>query len=93
MIVSVITVKLIASWVHSLKEKRMVVKSLCDKLRNKFNVSVIESDAQDVHQTIIISVAFLADNTALADGMREQICHFIENSTDAEVVDVQQENR
>ena len=47
MTVSVMTVKLHAPWVHSLKEKRMIVRSLCEKLANRFNVSVIESDAQD----------------------------------------------
>ncbi|GAA0065357.1 hypothetical protein UT300002_01380 [Clostridium perfringens] len=31
-----------ASWVHSLKEKRMVVKSIVQRLKNKFNVSVGE---------------------------------------------------
>lgn len=93
MIVSVITVKLHAAWVHSLKEKRMIVKSLCDKLRNKFNVSVIESDAQDVHQTIIISIVFLADNSALSDAIGEKICDFIETSTDAEIVEIQHEQR
>lgn len=34
--------KLRASWVHSLKEKRMIVKSLTAKLQNKFNVSAAE---------------------------------------------------
>jgi uncharacterized protein len=93
MVVSVITVKLYASWVHNLKEKRMIVKSLSEKLRNKFNVSVIESDTQDIHQTIMISIAFLADNSALADGIGERICNYIENATDAEIVDLQHEQR
>ncbi len=93
MTVSVITVKLYAPWVHSLKEKRMIVKSLCEKLINKFHVSVIESDAQDVHQTIIISIAFLSNNTAIADSTSEAIGAFIEQSTDAEIVDLLVEQR
>jgi uncharacterized protein YlxP (DUF503 family) len=87
------TVKLYAPWVHSLKEKRMIVKSLCEKLRNKFNVSVIESDAQDIHQTVILSVAFLSNQTAMADSMSEAIQSFIEHTTDAEIVDIWVENR
>ena len=39
-----------ASWVHSLKEKRMVVKSIVQRLKNKFNVSVGEVHEQDIHQ-------------------------------------------
>ncbi|HHU49913.1 MAG: DUF503 domain-containing protein [Caldicoprobacterales bacterium] len=89
MITSIVTIKLYASWIHSLKEKRKVIKSLCEKLRKKYNVSVIESDAQDIHQTIILSIAFLAGSTALADSTCEKICDFIDNNTDAEVADVQ----
>ena len=93
MTVSVMSVKLFAPWVHSLKEKRMIVKSLCEKLKNKFNVSVIESDAQNVHQTIIISIAFLSNNTAIADRTGEAIRSFLELSTDAEIVDFVLEQR
>ncbi|MGI6526619.1 MAG: DUF503 domain-containing protein [Caldicoprobacterales bacterium] len=93
MVAAVITVKLYAPWVHSLKEKRMIVKGLTEKLRKKFNVSVIESDAQDIHQTMILSIAFLAHNTALTDSIGEKVCSFIETNTDAEVVEVKMELR
>lgn len=93
MTVSVITVKLHAPWVHSLKGKRKIVRSLCEKLINKFHVSVIESGAQDVHQTIIISIAFLSNNTAIADSTCKAIGAFIEQSTDAEIVDLTVEQR
>ena len=66
----------------------MIVKSLCDKLRHQFNVSVIESDAQDIHQTIVISAAYLADNAALADSIGESLLRYMESHTDAEMVDV-----
>lgn len=87
------TVKLYAPWVQSLKEKRKIVKSLCGKLINKFNISVIESDAQDVHKTIMISIAFISNNTAIADSTSEAIEAFIEQSTDAEIVDFMVEQR
>lgn len=93
MTVSLMTVKLYAPWVHSLKEKRMIVKSLRGKLINKFNVSVIESDAQDVHKTIVISIVFLSNNTAIADSTSEAIEAFIEQGTDAEIVDIMVEER
>ncbi len=46
-----------ASWVHSLKEKRMVVKSIVQRLKNKFNVSVGEVHEQDIHQIIVIGIS------------------------------------
>ena len=41
---------------HSLKEKRMVVRSLKDRLRGKFNVAVSEVDHQDLWQRSQVSV-------------------------------------
>lgn len=93
MVLSLMKVKLYASWVHNLKEKRMIVKSLCDKLSNKFNISIIESEAQDIHQTIIITIAFLVSSNAMADSVSEKIINYIENNTDAEIVDVSLEQR
>ncbi len=83
----VLKIKLYAPWVHSLKEKRMVVKSLLAKLRNKFQVSVAEVEMQDVHQTIVIAVAAIASHQAQADSMEEEILKFVERSTDAEIVE------
>lgn len=34
--------KLHALWVHSLKEKRMILKSLIAKLQNRYYVSAVE---------------------------------------------------
>ena len=45
--IAVITFRLHAPWVHSLKEKRMIVKSLIARLQNKFHVSAAEVDEQD----------------------------------------------
>ena len=93
MIIEAATVKLYAPWVHSLKEKRMVVKSLIDKAHNKFNVSIAEIGEQDIHQTIMLGMACVAGTAALADSMIESILLFIENNTDAEIVCIQRELR
>ena len=37
--IAAMTFRLHAPWVHSLKEKRMIVKSLASQLQNKFHVS------------------------------------------------------
>ena len=55
--IAVMTFRLRASWVHSLKEKRMIVKSLIAKLQNRYHVSAAEIEDQDVHQMIVIGVA------------------------------------
>lgn len=93
MIIEAATIKLFAPWVHSLKEKRMVVKSLIAKTQNKFNVSIAEVDEQDTHQTIVLGLACVAGTVALGDSMIESILLYIENNTDAEIMDIQREIR
>lgn len=88
-----LTVRLHAPWVHSLKEKRMIVKSLTARLRNKFNVSVAEAADQDIHQTIVIGIAALAAHQAQADSMAEKIIHFIEGAADADIQSIDCEMR
>jgi uncharacterized protein len=41
---------------HSLKDKRMVLRSVKDRLRSKFNISVSETDHQDLWQRTQLSV-------------------------------------
>ena len=74
-----------APWVHSLKEKRMVVKSLITQLQNRFHVSAAELDEQDTHQIIVIGVAAIVPHNAIADSLMEKISQFVESASDAEV--------
>lgn len=85
--VATITFRLRAPWVHSLKEKRMIVKSLVAKLQNKFHVSAAEIDEQDVHQIIVIGVASIVPHNAMADSLMDEISEFVESNTEAEIVE------
>ena len=91
--IAVLSVYLYAPWVHSLKEKRMEIKSLMARVRNQFNVSVAEVDAQEFHQTIGIGVAAIAADAAKADSMLDHIINFIEGNTEAEVTKILREIR
>ena len=91
MLIISLKIKLHAPWVHSLKEKRMVVKSLLSKVRNKFNVAVAEVGEQDIQQTIVIGVASIVPNSAQADSVMEAIRYFIEENTEAEITDIDRE--
>ena len=84
----IIKVKLRAKWVHSLKEKRMVVKSLVKKLQNKFNISVSEIDNQDVHQSIVIGIAGICLDSRQADSTIDNIINYIYENTDAEIINI-----
>ena len=85
--IAVITFRFRASWVHSLKEKRMIVKSLIAKLQNRFHVSAAEIDEQDTHQIIVIGAAAIVPHNAMADSLMEEISVFVEENTEAEIID------
>ena len=89
--IATIIFRLRAPWVHSLKEKRMIVKSLDAKLRNRYNVSASEIDEQDTHQIIVIGVAAIVPHNAFADSMMEDISQFVEENTEAEIIDEERE--
>ena len=91
--IATITFHLHASWVHSLKEKRMIVKSIIAKLQNRFHVSAAEIDEQDVHQIIVIGLAAIVPHNALADSMMDEISRFVEDNCEAEILDEVREIR
>jgi uncharacterized protein YlxP (DUF503 family) len=73
----------------SLKDKRQVCRSLIDKTRQKFNVSIAEVDTQDVHQTLTIGIAVVSGDFGHAQNSLEQIIRFLEENVDAELVGVE----
>ncbi len=79
---------LYAPWVHSLKEKRMLVKSIIAKTQNKFNISIAEVDEMDTHQLIVIGMACVSNNASVSQEMIEQVIRFIENQTEAEITSI-----
>lgn len=87
----IMSISLRAEWVHSLKEKRMVVKSIIQKLKNKFNISVNEVSDQDIHQSVVVGISAICSSSAQADSTIENILDFIEANTDAELVGIQKE--
>mgnify|MGYP000658863204 FL=1 len=72
---------------QSLKEKRRVVKSLVDKSRHRFNVSVAEVADQDVHQRATIGVAVIGSDGRVLNALLDHILDFMEALGVADLVD------
>ena len=66
---------------HSLKEKRHVVKSLKERLRNKFNVSVAEIEDQDLHNSAVIAAAVVSPSRDFAS----QILRAVEDEAESQL--------
>jgi len=89
MIIGTGKVYLHANWVHSLKEKRMVVKSITAKVQNKFNVSIAEVEDMDLHQSIVIGLACVSNSTKVSNSIIQSAINFIESNTEAELLNYQ----
>lgn len=62
----------------SLKEKRKVVRSLKDRIRNRFNVSLAETQGQETWQTCTLAFAMVATSRAAIERDLERIAEIIE---------------
>lgn len=83
--------KIRVSYVNSLKEKRMIVRSLKDKLRNNFNVSVSETGDNDNHKSIVLGICSVSNDKTLLQNLSEKAISFIEDNFDVEIVDIYSE--
>jgi uncharacterized protein len=68
---------------RSLKDKRRVVKSLVDKIHQRFRVSIAETDFHDLHQRAEISMAVVTNGEAEMDNLMEEIRSLVENLPEA----------
>lgn len=73
MIVGSLRVQLLLRESRSLKDKRQVVRSIKDRLRNNFNVSVAEVEAQDNRQLVVLGVAMVSNEARHVRSALEQI--------------------
>jgi len=62
----------------SLKEKRMVVRSVKEKLKSKFNVSVSEVGSQHLWQTAHIAVVTVAPDKKQVEKVMQNVINFVE---------------
>lgn len=63
----------------SLKHKRMILTSLKQNLKNKFNISVAEVDKQDKHQLAVLAAAAVGCTTACVDQELDAVKSFIDS--------------
>ncbi len=91
MIIASAEVKLYATGVHSLKEKRMIVKSIIAKVRNKYHVSIAETGENDLHRTIVLGIACVAGNTSQGNSVIDHVLNEIDLTSEAEITEIQRE--
>jgi uncharacterized protein YlxP (DUF503 family) len=85
-IVGLCTVELFIPGSQSLKDKRQVLLSLKDRLREKFNLSVAEVDGQDLWQKAVLGLACVANEGRYANQVCDQALNLIRNVPAVEIV-------
>ena len=91
MIVGTLKIRLVLRESHSLKDKRRVLKSLKDTLSNKFNISVAETDEQDVWQTAEIGIAAVGSDGAFVQSVLTNVVNYVRFFGGVELVDSEQD--
>ncbi|HXG10797.1 MAG TPA: DUF503 domain-containing protein [Gemmataceae bacterium] len=87
MIVGSLRVRLLLRESRSLKDKRRVVRSIKDRLRSQFNVSIAEVEAQDKRQLVVLGVALVGNEAGYVRTTLEQIVAALRSHPVAELLD------
>ncbi len=85
--IGVCKIKLYLPESQSLKEKRRILKSLIARLKNKFNISIAEVDTLDMHQSAVIGVVSVANETKFVNQILSQCVRFIEANSSVVLLD------
>ena len=87
LIIGLMTFDLILPASGSLKEKRMVIKAIKDKIRHKFNVSIAEVDFLDKWQRARLAVVQVGNSYSFIEKNMTAIFTLIEANGICEIVE------
>src|SRR5207248_4368299 len=91
MVVGVCRVTLMVPESHSLKEKRMVLRRIKDRVANKFNCAIAEVGDADNWQSAELGFAVVSNEHGFTQAMVQKILQFIEDLSVAKVTGDEQD--
>lgn len=75
--------------INSLKEKRKVVKSVTQRIKNNFNISVAETDFNDSHDWFEMGFSITGNDSRVINSKLDKIINFADKLGLAMIVDTQ----
>lgn len=87
MVVGSLRARLLVRESYTLKDKRQVVRSIKDRLRQSFNVAAAEVDAQDDRQLVVLGFATVANETQAVRSLLEEVAKVLRSHPVAEFID------
>jgi len=91
MVIGALNLKLAIFGATSLKDKRRVVKSLIDRLSNRFNVSVAEIGVLDQCQQAEIGVAMVSNSSRFVESCLDKVVDYVRLDRSASLIDYERE--
>lgn len=85
--VGLVHLKLHVAQANSLKDKRRVIKSFKDRLRNNCNVSVAEVDGLDSHRSAVLAVSMVGNDKCYVESGLQKIVNSAANHRDMILVE------
>lgn len=74
-------------WAESLKDKRSVIKSMRERLRRSYNVSIAETDDQDEWTLATFGIAVAGSDIAMLNSVLDKILNTLQDWRDATLAD------
>ena len=87
MVVGILQLRLMIRDAQSLKDKRRIVKSLRDRIRNRFNVSASEVDSLDQHQQAVLGITLATNDRIFADQVLAKVVDLVRATPGASLID------
>ncbi len=91
MIVGVLTIELAILEARSLKDKRRVIQSLKQRIRNSFNVSVAETDHTGDPKNCQLAIAMVSRETRPLHSQLDKIVDLVRRCGGATLLDYERE--
>lgn len=91
MIIGICTCEIYIFNANSLKSKRSVVKSIIEKSKNRFNISIAEVGGNDKWQKSIIAFSTISNDQRLVEETIEKVINFFDSYSEIEIINIKRE--
>lgn len=91
MIIGICTCEIFIFNANSLKSKRSVVKSIIEKSKNRFNISIAEVGEQNKWQKSIIAFSTISNDKKIIEETIDKVISFFDSYSEIEIINIKKE--
>lgn len=91
MFIASIRLELSIPQANSLKAKRALLRSLMDRIRQRFGAAVAEVADQDLWQRAVVGIALISGENTHVQQMADQVIRFVEGNWEGELCQIEVE--